>query len=124
MPLGSDAAGGFGALGMIGMPLMIAAMILKQPPGPVAKLVAARAVSEDTARRLEKIGIPRPYVVDTAVRRGVVHRTSDGRYWVDIESNRRFRRKVAIMAGLTTLGAGVLVWWLVINTLGGVGGGS
>ena len=28
MPLGSDAAGGFGALGMIGMPLMIAAMIL------------------------------------------------------------------------------------------------
>lgn len=124
MPLGSDAAGGFGALGMIGMPLMIAAMILKQPPGPVAKLVAAKAVSEETARRLEKIGIPRPYVVDAAVRRGVVRRTSDGRYWVDLGSNRRFRRKIAIMAGLAALGAGALVWWLVMNTLAGDGGVS
>ena len=39
------AMGGLGALGIIGMPLMIAAMLLKQPPGPVAKLIAAKATS-------------------------------------------------------------------------------
>lgn len=98
------------------MPLMVAAMILKQPPGPVAKLVAAKATSEATARRLEKIGIPRPYVVDAAIRRGVVHRTPDGRYWVDVDSNRRFRRRVAVISGMTALVLAAAAWWLIATT--------
>ena len=39
MPFGSDGGGAFGALGIVIMPLMIAGMILKQPPGPVSKLI-------------------------------------------------------------------------------------
>ena len=120
MPFGSE-AGGLGAFGVVIMPLMIAGMILKQPPGPIAKLIAAKATSPDAARRLEKIGIPRPYVVDAAVRRGVVNRTADGRYWVDVQRNRRFRRKVAAFAGVGVLLLAAGGWWLVESALGGQG---
>jgi len=123
MPFGSE-SGGLGAFGVVIMPLMIAGMILKQPPGPIAKLIAAKATSPDAARRLEKIGIPRPYVVDAAVRRGVVNRTTDGRYWVDVQRNRRFRRKVAAFAGVGVLLLAAGGWWLVETTLGGQGGVS
>jgi hypothetical protein len=75
-------------------------------------------------RRLEKIGIPRPYVVDAALRRGVVHRTEDGRYWVDVERNRRFRRKVALIAGAVALVLAAGGWWLVATALEGNGGVS
>ena len=124
MPFGSDGGGGFGALGIVIMPLMIAGMILKQPPGPISRLISARATSPDSARRLEKIGIPRPYVVDAALRRGVVHRTEDGRYWVDVERNRRFRRKVALIAGAVALVLAAGGWWLVTTALEGNGGVS
>ena len=121
MPFGNE-AGGLGAFGIVIMPLMIAGMILKQPPGPIAKLLKARATSPDAARRLEKIGIPRPYVVESAVRRGVVHRTPDGRYWVDVQRNRRFRRKVSVIAGVVALGLVAGGWWLVSMALGSDGG--
>ena len=123
MPFGSE-SGGLGAFGVVIMPLMIAGMILKQPPGPIAKLIAAKATSPDAARRLEKIGIPRPYVVDAAVRRGVVNRTADGRYWVDVQRNRRFRRKVAAFAGVGVLLFAAGGWWLAETALGGQGGVS
>ena len=109
---------------MVIMPLMIAGMILKQPPGPIAKLIAAKATSPDAARRLDKIGIPRPYLVESAVRRGVVNRTVDGRYWVDVQRNRRFRRKVSIVAGVGALLLAAGVWWLAGIALGGNGGAS
>ena len=112
------AMGGLGALGIIGMPLMIAAMLLKQPPGPVAKLIAAKATSPERARRLDKIGVPRQYLIEPAVRRSVAHRTEDGRYWVDEARNRVFRRRVASLAGLAAVGAGVVLWWVVDLALG------
>ncbi len=112
------AMGGLGALGIIGMPLMIAAMLLKQPPGPVAKLIAAKATSPERARRLDKIGVPRQYLIEPAVRRGVAHRTEDGRYWVDEARNRVFRRRVASLAGLAAVGAGIVLWWIVDLALG------
>ena len=123
MPFGSE-AGGLGAFGVVIMPLMIAGMILKQPPGPIAKLLAAKATSPDAARRLEKLGIPRPYLVESAVRRGVVNRTVDGRYWVDVQCNRRFRRKVSVLAGVGALLLAAGGWWLVGMALGGQGGVS
>ena len=123
MPFGNE-AGGLGAFGVVIMPLMIAGMILKQPPGPVAKLLAAKATSPEAARRLDKIGIPRPYLVESAVRRGVVNRTRDGRYWVDVQRNRCFRRKVSMVAGGLALLLAAGVWGLIKTLLGGSGGVS
>ena len=112
------AMGGLGALGIIDMPLMIAAMLLKQPPGPVAKLIAAKATSPERARRLDKIGVPRQYLIEPAVRRGVAHRTEDGRYWVDLDRARRVRRRLAINAGLLTLVLGGAAWAFLVLTAG------
>ena len=75
------------------MPL-IAAMLLKQPPGPVAKLIAAKATSPERARRLDKIGVPRQYLIEPAVRRGVAlapRTAATG----STRRNRVFRRRVA-----------------------------
>ncbi len=121
MPLGGAAPGGLGALGMLLMPAGIVVMMLKQPPGPVAKLIAAGAVSPETARRAEGLGIPRAFVLDPAIRRGVVHRTTDGRYWVDVERARRVRRRTAIGAGLVTATVIAVGWWLVAPMLAGGG---
>ena len=62
MPLGSGGAGGLGAIGMFIMPISIAVMLLKQPPGPVSKLIKAGALDPETARRAERLEIPRPFV--------------------------------------------------------------
>ena len=118
MPMGTGAAGGLGALGVIIMPLGIAAMLLKQPPGPVKKLLKAGAVSPETSRRSETLDIPRPFVLEPAMRRGVVHRTEDGRYWVDLDRARRVRRRLALNAGLVTLGLGGLAWAFLVLIAG------
>ena len=56
------AMGGLGALGIIGMPLMIAAMLLKQPPGPVAKLIAAKATSPETPTMRRTMSVRSPSI--------------------------------------------------------------
>tara|TARA_B100001059_G_C17308126_1_gene320652 strand:+ start:155 stop:424 length:270 start_codon:yes stop_codon:yes gene_type:complete len=76
----------------------------------VAKLIAAGAVSEETARRLESVDIPRSFVIEPAVNRRIVIRTEDGRYWVDVARNRRFRRLVATVTGLVVLGLALAAW--------------
>ena len=115
--MGSGLGGGLGALGAVIAPLGIAAMLLRQPAGPVAKLIAAGALSAETARRLESVDIPRSYVIEPAVNRRIVIRTEDGRYWVDVRRNRRFRRRVAMVTGLVILGL-ALVGWRVGTHLG------
>lgn len=120
MPLGSGGAGGLGAIGMFIMPISIAVMLLKQPPGPVSKLLKAGAVDPETARRAERIEIPRPFVLDPFLARGIVHRTKDGRYWVDVGRNRRYRRRLALVAGLVVLSilvAGWLLWPFLVPPL-------
>lgn len=108
----SGLGGGLGALGAVIAPLGIAAMLLRQPAGPVGKLISAGAVSPETARRLESVDIPRPFVIEPAISRRIVIRTDDGRYWVDVRRNRRFRRRVALFTGLVVLGVGLLGWRL------------
>ena len=107
---GSELGGGLGALGALIAPLGIAAMLLKQPPGPVGRLIAAGAVSPDTARRAASVEIPRTYVLEPAIKRRIVHRTDDGRYWVDVARNRRFRRRVAATAGAVVLLLLIVAW--------------
>ena len=87
-------------------------MLLRQPAGPVAKLIAAGALSAETARRLESVDIPRSYVIEPAVNRRIVIRTEDGRYWVDVRRNRRFRRRVACVTGLVVAGVALAAWRL------------
>ncbi|MEE2971610.1 MAG: hypothetical protein VX672_00650 [Planctomycetota bacterium] len=110
MPAGSELGGGLGALGAQIAPEGIAALLLKQPPGPVGRLISAGAVSPDTARRAATVDIPRVYVLEPAIRRRIVHRTADGRYWVDVDRNRRFRRRVAATAGGVVLLLLLVVW--------------
>ena len=121
MPFGSGGGGTLGSLGMIMMPLGIVVMLLKQPPGPVAKLIRAGAISPETARRLDRIGIPRAYVIEPAMRQGRVSRTGDGRYWVDLRVNRRFRVKVATIAGAIGLAAIIAVTFVVGEVVGHAG---
>ncbi|MDA0294533.1 MAG: hypothetical protein O3A19_02855 [Planctomycetota bacterium] len=112
MPFGGGGAGGLGAIGMFIMPISIAVMFLKQPPGPVSKLIKAGAIDPETARRPEGIDIPRPFVLGPAVKRGIVRRMSDGRYWVDLDRNRRYRRRLALTVSLLVLAGAVLAWFL------------
>jgi hypothetical protein len=107
---------------MLLMPAGIVVMMLKQPPGPVAKLIKAGAISPETARRCEGVGIPRAFVLEPGIRRGVVQRTTDGRYWVDVRRSRQVRRRMAIAGGVLTAGVMVAGWWLVVPML--AGGGS
>ena len=110
MPLGGGGNQGFGMLGMLIMPASIVMLILKQPAGAVAKLIKAGATSERMARKLETVEIPRAYLVENAIRRKIVHRTADGRYWVDVPRNRRRRRTMAVLGGLFALLLCVVIW--------------
>ena len=110
MPLGGGENQGFGMLGMLIMPASIVMLILKQPSGAVAKLIKAGATSERMARKLETVEIPRAYLVENAIRRKIVHRTADGRYWVDVARNRRRRRTMAVLGGLFALLLCVAIW--------------
>ena len=111
MPLGGGENSGFGMLGMLIMPASIVMLILKQPSGAVSRLIKAGAISERTARKLETVEIPRPYLVENAIRRNIVHRTPDGRYWVDVVQNRRRRRALALLGGVLGLFICGLVWY-------------
>jgi hypothetical protein len=102
---------------MLLMPAGIVVMMLKQPPGPVAKLIAAGAISPETARRTEGLGIPRAFVLDPAIRRGVVHRTADGRHWVDVKRAKQVRRRTAVIAGVVTAAVIAVGWWLLAPML-------
>ncbi|MCH2161115.1 MAG: hypothetical protein MK085_04495 [Phycisphaerales bacterium] len=111
MPLGGGDSSGFGMLGMFIMPASIVMLILKQPAGAVSKLIKAGATSERTARKLETVEITRVYLVENAIRRKIVHRTGDGRYWVDVARNRRRRRNMALAGGCLALLLCVGVWF-------------
>lgn len=101
-----------GAIGMIIMPISIAIMFLKQPPGPVSKLIKAGAIDPETARRTKGLDIPRPFILEPALKRRIVQRTSDGRYWVDLHRNRQYRRRLAIVGGVVVFAIGMAGWML------------
>ena len=111
MPFGGNAQQGFGMFGMLIMPVSIILMILKQPPGPIAKMIKLGAIDENSARKLKSLEIPRAYLLENGLKRGVIHKTHDGRYWVDVDRNRRRRRGLALLGGSIALIISVAIWY-------------
>ena len=112
----SGGTGGAGmALGLLIMPMSIAALLLRRPSGPIRKLVAAGAISEETSRKPRSVEIPREIALRPYERFGVVRRLPDGRCWVDRRRERLIRM---LIWGSVTLVAGVLalVSFLVLTT--------
>ena len=99
-------------LGMLIMPASILMIILKQPKGPISRLIKAGAVEESRARKLETLDIPRAWVVESAVQKKIIRRTSDGRYWVDLSRNRRYRWRLAITWSLVMIMLSLAAWFL------------
>lgn len=111
MPMGGENSG-FGMLGMLIMPASILMIILKQPKGPIARLIKAGAVEESRARKLESLDIPRAWVVEGAVQKKIIIRTADGRYWVDVSRNRQYRWRLAILWTLVGVVLSLAAWFL------------
>lgn len=112
-PLGGFGGGAMGTglgLGMLIMPISIAALILRRPAGPIRKLIAAGAISPEMARRSHGVGIPREDVLRPYRRFGVVHRTDDGRWYVDRRRERRVRWILWGLIGVFALVLAVIVW--------------
>ncbi len=97
--------------GMLIMPISIILMILKQPPGPVARMMKLGAVDESSARKLKSLEISRAYLLENGLKRGVIQKTHDGRYWVNVQKNRRRRWGLAIIGGAVTLSLSVAIWY-------------
>lgn len=111
MPFGGNTQQGFGMFGMLIMPVTIILMILKQPPGPIAKMIKLGAINEASARKLKSLEIPRAYLLENGLKRGVICKTRDGRYWVDVHRNRRRRRALALAGGIAALFVSVAIWY-------------
>lgn len=97
-------------LGLLIMPISIAALILRRPAGPIRKLISAGAVSSETARRSHGVDIPREDVLRPYRRLGVVHRLDDGRWYVDRQRERTVRWVLWCLIGVFALGLSVIVW--------------
>ncbi|HAW94984.1 MAG TPA: hypothetical protein DCX60_01790 [Phycisphaerales bacterium] len=111
----SGGGGGGMALGLLIMPMSIAALLLRRPSGPIRKLVEAGAVSEETARKPRSVDIPREIALRPYERFGVVRRLSDGRCWVDRRRERLIRG--FIWGSVTVVAASLaLISYLVLTT--------
>jgi hypothetical protein len=98
---------------MLIMPVSIL-LLMRKDQGPVGKFLRAGAVSEETARRPSAIGIVRLFLVQDAARRGVLIATGDGRYYVDVPTYRRRRRRTITLALLAALAFFALGAWLLL----------
>ena len=115
-PLGGFGGGGTGlgaglGLGMLITPIMIASMILRRPASPVRKLIQAGATSPDTARKLRGLGIPRELPLRPALRRGIVRKLDDGRWYVDLERDRQVRLRMLVIVCLLALLLALGIWF-------------
>jgi hypothetical protein len=101
----------FASIGAVAGPLAMVIMAMRNP-GPVTTLRKAGAISPDTARRAETLGVKEPPLAPL-VRAGVVVREPDGRIWLDERrANARQRKLVAIFGAAGAL-IGALAWWAI-----------
>jgi hypothetical protein len=96
-------------IGILAFPLMIIAMILKQK-GPAAKIMKLGAISPATARKPADLDLRDRYILPDAVKRGVIVKLDDGRYYVDLPTFRRRRRWSIALAVVICAGLVVTAW--------------
>jgi len=111
--------GGFAALGAIVGPAMMLAIAL-QKPGPVKALARAGAVSPDTARRIETLGLTAPPLAPL-IRAGVVVEEADGRIWLDVARARRRQWRIGAIIGACVIVVGLAVAAVIVLTEPGTG---
>jgi hypothetical protein len=71
--------------------------------GPVGKFLHAGAVSTETARRPSSLDIMYVDTVRSAVKRGILVATGDGRYYVDLHVYRRRQQRMKIVLVVATV---------------------
>lgn len=98
--------------GALIMPLAIISLLLRDR-GPVGKFIKAGATSPNTARKPRSLEITNPDLYAGAVRRGILVPTDDGRYWVDLATWRRSRRRIVIMATALLVLIGVVALYVL-----------
>ncbi|MCP3903774.1 MAG: hypothetical protein GY715_09080 [Planctomycetes bacterium] len=100
-------------LGMLIMPVSIL-LLMRKDQGPVGMFLRAGAISEETARRPAALGIGRLFLVQDAAKRGVLVALADGRYYVNVPTHRRRRRRSLTLALLVAVTFVALGSWLLI----------
>ncbi|MFZ4573797.1 MAG: hypothetical protein ACOYN0_05325 [Phycisphaerales bacterium] len=79
----------------------------------VRRFVGAGALSVETARSLDELGVSRGLIVRRMIERGVLKEAPGGRLWLDevanAESRRRARRYAAIAVGLGAVVVAMIV---------------
>jgi hypothetical protein len=88
-------------IGLLVYPMFVMAIALGQR-GPVGKFIRAGAVSPETARRPASLDIMYIDTVQAAVKRGILVRTGDGRYYVNLRVHHQRRRRIAIALAVVT----------------------
>lgn len=97
---------------MLLAPVGLAITAMRNKTG-VGKFIQEGAVSPETARRPQSIGIQRMFYIDSAIRKGVLLNAGDGRYFANMRRVRRIKR-IRIATLLVAFGGGLaLAIWLV-----------
>ncbi len=97
-------------IGLVAYPLFLL-LTARQKSSAASRFLAAGAVSPETARNPDSLGIPRTLgLVKSGVRTGVLVPVGDGRYFVNVRAyTRRRNLVVGLLIGGSLLFAGSLV---------------
>lgn len=112
-------SGGFAAIGALAGPAMMLIIAL-QKPGPVKTMLRAGALSPETARKAETLGLTLPPVAPL-IRAGVVVREPDGRIWLDAARARRRQWRIGAAIGAGLMLAGLALAAILVFTGQGTG---
>lgn len=98
-------------IGLLVYPVFLTLVAISKG-GPVGRLMKAGAISPETARKPESLGVNDPRVVQSWADDGLLIAVGDGRYYVNVAAYRG--RKRLLIANFAMIGvAGIaLAWWL------------
>lgn len=110
-PTPGGLGGMFASLGTVAGPLAMVIMAMRSP-GPVKTLRKAGAISPDTARRAETLGVKEPPLAPL-IRAGVVVREPDGRIWLDERRANARQRRLVVAFGAAGVLVAAIAWWAI-----------